>query len=186
MTDIAVQDASVVATTVRLAADGDEVAFARLVSEHHPAMARVAYVIVGDAELARDVVETAWSIAWRRLHTLRDPDHVRAWLVAIAANEARHAARRERRTTIVDISEEVDRHGSSDPADLISVVDLERALHELGPDDRVLLALRYLAGLDSNEIAVQLGLSASGVRRRLARLLDRLHAELEPKDGSRP
>ena len=157
MTDIAVQDASAVATTVRLAADGDEVAFARLVAEHHAAMARVAYVVTGDAEMTRDAVQSAWSIAWSRLHSLRDPDQVRAWLVAIAANEARHAVRRERRTTIVDISEAVDRHGSSDPADLISVVDLERALRKLGPDDRALLALRFVAGLDSTEIAAQLG-----------------------------
>ena len=186
MTDIAVQDASAVATTVRLAADGDEVAFARLVAEHHAAMARVAYVIVGDVEQARDAVQSAWSIAWRRLHTLRDPGQVRAWLVAIAANEARHAVRRARRTTIVDISQALDRHGSSDPADLISLVDLERALRRLGPDDRALIALRFVAGLDSAEIAVQLGISASGVRSRLARLLDRLRADLEPRDGSRP
>ena len=185
MTDIAVQDASAVATTVRLAAEGDEVAFARLVSEHHAAMARVAYVIVGDAETTRDVVQSAWSIAWRRLHTLRDPGHVRAWLVAIAANEARHAVRRERRTTIVDISEALDRHGSNDPADLISLVDLERALRKLGPDDRALIAMRFVAGLDSTEIAAQLGISASGIRSRLARLLDHLRADLEPRDGSR-
>ena len=186
MTDVAVQDTSAVATTVRLAADGDEVAFARLVAEHHAAMARVAYVIVGDAELARDAVQSAWSIAWRRLHSLRDPGHVRAWLVAIAANEARHAARRERRVTIVDISDALDRHGASDPADLISVVDLERALRKLGPDDRTLIALRFVAGLDSTEIAAQLGISSSGVRSRLARLLDRLRTDLEPTDGSRP
>jgi RNA polymerase sigma-70 factor (ECF subfamily) len=186
MTDIAVQDTSAVATMVRLAADGDELAFARLVAEHHAAMARVAYVIVGDAELARDAVQSAWSIAWSRLHSLRDPDRVRAWLVAIAANEARHAVRRERRATIVDISEVVDRHESSDPADLIRVVDLERALRKLRPDDRALLALRFVAGLDSTEIAAQLGISASGIRSRLARLLDRLRADLEPTDGSRP
>jgi RNA polymerase sigma-70 factor (ECF subfamily) len=186
MTDIAVQDASAVATTIRLAADGDELAFARLVSEHHAAMARVAYVIVGDVELARDAVQSAWAIAWRRLRSLRDPDHVNAWLVAIAANEARHVVRRKRRMTIVDISEALDRHGASDPADLISVVDLERALRRLGPDDRALVALRFVAGLNSTEIAAQLGISASGVRSRLARLLDRLRLDLEPTDGSRP
>ena len=148
-------------------------------------MARVAYVVLGDADLARDAVQSAWSIAWRRLHSLRDPAHVRAWLVAIAANEARHAGRRERRTTIVDISEVLDRHGSSDPADLIGSVDLERALRKLGPDDRALIALRFVAGLDSTEIAVQLGISASGIRSRLARVLDRLRSDLEPRHGSR-
>ena len=52
-------------------------------------MARVAFVICGDPEATRDAVQTAWSIAWRRLHSLRDPDQVHPWLIAIAANEAR-------------------------------------------------------------------------------------------------
>jgi RNA polymerase sigma factor (sigma-70 family) len=65
-------------------------------------------------------------------------------------------------------------------------VDLERALRKLGPDDRALIALRFVAGLDSTEIAVQLGISASGIRSRLARVLDRLRSDLEPRDGSRP
>ena len=112
-------------------------------------------------------------------HRLRDPGQVRAWLVAIAANEARQTMRRQRRATIVDISEALDRHGGSDPADLIGVLDLERSLRKLPPDDRVLLALRFVADLDSTEIAAQLGISASGVRSRLARLLDRMRADLE-------
>jgi hypothetical protein len=52
MTDIAARDMAATRTlegTVRAAATGDEAAFARLVAEHHPAMARVAYVICGDA-----------------------------------------------------------------------------------------------------------------------------------------
>jgi RNA polymerase sigma-70 factor (ECF subfamily) len=186
MTDIAVREATAVATMVRLAADGDEAAFARLVAEHHEAMARVAYVVTGDAELTKDAVQAAWSIAWRRLHSLRDPDKVRAWLVAIAANEARQTMRRGRRVSIVDINEELDHRGGSDPANEIGVLDLERSLRKLGPDDRVLLALRFVTGLDSTEIAAQLGLSASGVRSRLARLLDRLRADLEPSEGTRP
>ncbi len=186
MTDLAVPDASAVATMVRLAADGDEAAFARLVADHHAAMARVAYVVTGDAELTRDAVQAAWSIAWRRLDSLRDPSQVRPWLVAIAANEARQTMRRQRRATIVDISEALDRRGGSDPADLIGVIDLERVLRQLRPDDRVLLALRFVAGLDSTEIAAQLGISASGVRSRLGRLLDRLRADLDLGQGTRP
>lgn len=186
MADLAVRDATAVATMVRLAADGDEAAFARLVAEHHAAMARVAYAVAGDAEVTRDAVQAAWSIAWRRLHSLRDPGQVHAWLVAIAANEARQIIRRQRRATIVDISEALDRHGGSDPADLVGGLDLERALRKLGPDDRVLLALRFVGGLDSTEIAVHLGISASGVRSRLSRLLDRLREDLEPPEGTRP
>ena len=60
-------------------------------------MARVAYVVAGDAELAADAVQSAWEVAWRRLRTLRQPDRIRAWLVAIAANEARQSAPKSNR-----------------------------------------------------------------------------------------
>ena len=57
-------------------------------------------------------------------------------------------------------------------------IDLVRALDNLSPDDRALLALRYVAGLNSFELGRAVGMSASGLRRRLARLLARLRSEL--------
>jgi RNA polymerase sigma factor (sigma-70 family) len=179
MTDLAVRDTPIPASTVRLAAEGDEAAFTRLVAEHRAAMARVAFVICGDPEATGDAVQSAWSIAWRRLHTLRDPDQVRPWLIAIAANEARQLIRGRRRRPVVDISDALERHGGGDPADTIGVVDLQRALAHLGADDRRLLALRFVAGFDSTEIARHTGLSASGVRSRLARLLERLRTDID-------
>ena len=184
MTDLAVQDTIAIKQQVSLAASGDEAAFASLVVEHHQAMARVAYVIAGDPESASDAVQAAWAIAWRRLRTLRDPDRVHAWLVAIAANEARGIARRRRRAAIVDLSAIGDRSTGGDPDDVIRQLDLTAALRALSPDDRTLIALRYIAGLDSGEIARHLGGSASGVRSRLARLLTKLRTELEPPEGT--
>src|SRR6187455_3417758 len=102
--------------TVRRAAEGDPVAFARLVAEHHAAMARVAYVIVGDQAAASDAVQSAWSIAWQRIGSLRDPSQVRAWLIAISANEARQSLRRGRRKPVVDLSIALDRSGGDDTA----------------------------------------------------------------------
>lgn len=165
--------------TVGLAASGDTDAFARLVERHHASMAKVAYAVCGDAEAARDATQAAWTIAWRRLHTLRDHTQVRAWLVAIAANEARQHVRKRGRVTVVDISESLDAAADADPADRIGTVDLGRALAGLEPDDRTLLALRFVAGLGSTEIAAQLGISASGVRSRLSRLIERLRTELD-------
>lgn len=172
-------DATSLETLVKRAADGDPAAFARLVAEHHASMSRVAFVIVGDASAAADAVQAAWSIAWQRLGSLREPTQVRAWLVAIAANEARQAVRRGRRRPVVDLTAALDRQGRGDPADGIDLVDLEHALRRLSPDDRSLIALRYVAGLDSTEIAAQLGGSASGIRSRLARLLERLRTDLD-------
>ena len=184
MTDIAVKQPPVGDALVERAAAGDEIAFARLIAEHNAAMARVAYVIIGDREATLDAVQSAWTIAWRRLGSLRDVAQVRSWLIAIAANEARQHRRRERRASVVDISHAMDKTGAADPADDINVVDLERALRSLGADDRRLLALRFAGGLDSNEISQYLGLSASGVRSRLSRLIDRLRVELDTDEGN--
>jgi RNA polymerase sigma-70 factor, ECF subfamily len=179
MEEALARDPAVTETTVRSAARGDEVAFARLVAENHAAMARVAYVICGDPEATRDAAQSAWTIAWRRIGSLRDPAQVRAWLVAIAANEARRAVRRRRRERVVDISDDLRVAESSDPVDFVEVVDLRLVLEGLRDEDRSLLAMRYAAGLDSFEIAEQLGMTASGVRSRLARLLERIRVDLD-------
>lgn len=177
------QQGSTAEAIVRRAAAGDEVAFARLIDEHNAAMARVAYVIVGDREMTLDAVQSAWTIAWRRIGSLRDAEQIRSWLVAIAANEARQQRRRQRRAVVVDISYAIDRIGDDDPAGTPDVVDLERALRHMNADERQLLALRFVAGFDSTEIARHLGVSASGVRSRLSRLIDRLRADLAPGEG---
>jgi RNA polymerase sigma-70 factor, ECF subfamily len=175
---MAIGEATAIEATVRSAATGDQVAFSRLVAEHHASMARVAFVVCGDEETTRDAVQSAWAIAWRRIGSLRDPAHVHAWLVAIAANEARQAVRRRRRVTIVDLSEQVAGAEGTNADTWLELVDLQRVLRGLKPEERGLLAMRFAAGLESMEIAEQLGMSASGVRSRLARLLDRLRVDL--------
>src|SRR4051812_12514861 len=86
--------------TVASAAAGDVVSLARIVERYHRDMARVCAVITGDPDTAEEAVQAAWPVAWRRLGSLRDPERLRAWLVSIAANEARQLLRRERRRRV--------------------------------------------------------------------------------------
>jgi RNA polymerase sigma-70 factor (ECF subfamily) len=180
MTGTATDDRLIGDTVVSRAMSGDREAFTRLVAMHDSSMAKVAYVVSGDPDVARDAVQSAWTIAWRRLGGLRDPGQVRSWLLTIAANEARQLVRRRRRHTVVDLSIVDDAtDGRGDPGDLIHLIDLERALHRLKPEDRALIALRYVAGLDSTEIAAQLGGSPSGIRSRLSRAIEHLRTDLD-------
>lgn len=65
-----------------------------------------------------------------------------------------------------------------DPSGEIDRVDLVNALGRLKPEDRSLLALRYVGDLDAAEIGRLLGMSPSGVRGHLSRLLGRLRKDL--------
>lgn len=165
---------------VERAAHGDEVAFARLVAAHHADMVRVAYVICGqDPDTAQDAVQAAWMIAWRKLGTIRDPGCVKGWLVAVAANEARRLVARQHRRVLTELKVEAADPAGRDPSADIDRVDLVNALGHLKPEDRMLLALRYVAGFDSTEIAGRTGRSPSGTRARLGRLFERVRGELE-------
>src|SRR5450432_194264 len=166
------------AAAVGLAAAGDETAFARIIQAHHDDMTRVCFVICGDLDIADEAVQAAWPIIWRKLGSLRDPDRLRPWLVSIAANEARQLIRRRRRRTVVELALADAARPGGDPAGRVGDLDLTNALARLDPDDRALLALRYVAGFDSTELGRAMGRSPSGTRARLARLLDRLRTEL--------
>jgi RNA polymerase sigma factor (sigma-70 family) len=177
-----VENPSSLGAAVVAAAQGDETAFARIVATHNDDMTRVAYVICHDTELAHEAVQDAWSIAWRQIGKLREPERLRSWLVAIAANEARQIMRRQRRRTVVELKVE--------PAELregstiwTGSVDLRNALKKLSVEDRQLLALRYVAGIDSFELSRVTGLSPSGTRARLQRILAVLRSELESANG---
>lgn len=176
---VAIQGAEI----VRAAGMGDEAAFTELVARHHRDLLRVAYVICRDPALAEDSAQAAWAIAWRRIRDVRDPDLIRSWLVAVAANEARRIMRSRRRSiheiSVADIELEGAPDLRSDPlAAGIASADLRRVLAALDPTDRALIALRYVAELSSDQIGNALGMSPSGARGRLSRLLLRLRGDL--------
>jgi len=162
------------------AAAGDENAFASIVAAHHEDMRRVCVVVVGSEDIADEAVEAAWSKAWQKLGSVRDPARLRAWLVSIAVNEGRQLVRSRSRRAAVEIT--VDELGDVSTEDsttsTIGAIDLRNALSRLNPDDRALLAMRYVAGFDATELGYAMGLSPSGTRARLSRLLSRLEKEL--------
>ena len=102
MTDFA-RRATAAATDVERAAQGDELAFARIVARHHADMARIAFAITGERSLAEDAVQSAWVIAWRKIGSIRQPERVRPWLMSVAVNEARQIVRRRRRFSVTEI-----------------------------------------------------------------------------------
>src|SRR4051812_19418818 len=126
-------------------------------------MARVAFVVCGDVEIAQEAVQAAWQKAWTKLGTIRAADRLRPWLVSIAANEARQLIRsrnrRWLRETAVEADEQPRAHVGSDPASRAAQLDLANALAGLDPDDRALIALRYAAGLTSDEIGRAIGMT---------------------------
>src|SRR5262245_46328549 len=167
---------------VARAASGDETAFARIVAAHHDDMARVSFIVCRDVQLAQEAASAAWPIVWRKLSSVRDPAKLRPWLLAIAANEARGLARQRRRRGLREsachpMPDSPAPRATTDPAERVAVIDLANALERLDPADRTVVGLSA-AGLSSSEIGHAIGMTSSGVRARLGRVLGRLREDL--------
>ena len=177
---VCVMDIDVASSVTEQPAEGSpavsETGFTALVGEHHADLVRLAYAIVGDPDTANDVAQSAWAAAWRNRHRLREPEKVRGWLLTIAANEARRSLRRRRLRQLVPLFDDAGRAAPARQTD--EHIDLVQAIQRLRPRDREILARRYALGETSQEIAEQVGMSDSGVRVRIGRLLERLREEL--------
>jgi DNA-directed RNA polymerase specialized sigma24 family protein len=96
--------------------------------------------------------------------------------MSVAANEARQIVRGQKHRTVRELV--VGGSTTTPGPDRAALLDLTAALAKLDTRDRAIISLRYIAGLDSVEIGRAVGMSASGLRVRLHRLLGRLRKEL--------
>ena len=58
-------------------AAGDEIAFRRIVAEHHDDMRKDCLAIADDRSIADAATRAAWVIAWKRLGDVREIEHLR-------------------------------------------------------------------------------------------------------------
>ncbi len=167
-------------TIVASAVAGDEVAFGRIVAAYDDEMYRVCVAVCRDRAIAADAVQCAWAIAWRKLGSVRQPERLRPWLVAVAVNEGKKQLRKRTQRSEVEYGSDVpDMRDEVDPATGIGMLDLIAAVERLTPDDRALLAMRYIAGFNATELGTALEVSPAAIRQRLKRLVDGLRTELE-------
>jgi RNA polymerase sigma-70 factor, ECF subfamily len=111
---------------------------------------RVAEAIVGEVELAHDVVQDAFARAIRGRAGYRASGSVEGWLWRTLVNTAR-TARRDRPPASLPLSELEDAPPS--PGSGVSRADLPGAIAALPERQRLVLFLRYYADLDYRQIA---------------------------------
>jgi RNA polymerase sigma-70 factor, ECF subfamily len=161
------------AELVQRATRGELGAFERLVDRHRPVVIRVAARIVGSDE-AEDVSQDAFLRAFHRLDRFRGDAPFRSWLLRITHNAALDHLRRRRAEPVdPDTLDEDEPSTARPPADRLEVRErierLERKLHGLNPQHRVVLVLRDAEGLTYEEIADITDTPLGSVKARLHR-----------------
>jgi RNA polymerase sigma-70 factor (ECF subfamily) len=168
-----------------MARAGDDDAFRALADDLWPVVYRVAYRYLGDAGEAEDVAQEALTQAWARLHTFRGQSRFSTWVLAIALNLARSAARKPRPRLAAELETPRETGPSAEDAFFAreEAARLEQALMALPPLWRAAIECVAVQGLSYSEAAKVLSVPVSTLRNWIHRARIRLR---EAWGDSRP
>ncbi len=144
-----------------------EEAFAELIARFQSLAHGWAYNALGDTHLAQDVVQEAFLTAYQKLDQLREPDAFPGWLKRIVLTHCNRVTRRKSLALLPLEDEDV----QSDPAASAEDHDLReqvtQAVRSLPDHEREVTELFYITGYSQQEIAEQLALPLTTVKKRL-------------------
>ena len=173
------------ASLVAAARRGDREAQRALYEGYRDRVFSLIAYMVGDDDAAEDVLQATFLRVFRSLDGFRGDSSLTTWVYRIALNESRRY-RSRRRSASVPIE---DLLGSGEELDTSSRPDADysrdqrreivsRAVQELPPRLREVVALRYAEELSYDEIAAVLGCAQGTVASRLHRALAELESRL--------
>jgi RNA polymerase sigma-70 factor (ECF subfamily) len=183
---------------------GDEQAFTQLVSRHHTAMLRVARNYVACAAVAEEVVQETWLGVLNGIDGFRGGSSLKTWIYRILINRAMSRGKREKRivpfSSVMPAGEGGDAGCVPDrflpdghwatpprpfeaPSDRMALLEfrarLREALVHLPERQQIVVTLRDVEGLTSDEVCDLLHISAENQRVLLHRGRTRLRQALE-------
>jgi RNA polymerase sigma-70 factor, ECF subfamily len=165
---------------VERARRGDHDAFAVLAASAVSRLDGAAWLILRDADQAKDAVQNALLQAWRELPTLRDPDRFDAWLHRIVINACLSEARRSTRHRIeADVTALAVPSPDTFESAVVNRDQIERGFLRLEPEMRAVIVLHYYLDLTMPDVAASLGIPLGTAKSRLNRAIGLLRAALD-------
>jgi RNA polymerase sigma-70 factor (ECF subfamily) len=148
-----------------------------LIVPYIPNLRRYARALVGDRDGADDLVQDTLERAVRKFHLWR-PGDLRAWLFSIMHNVFVNQLKARKIAPSVEIDEEmIAAHMPTVTS--TDVMDLDRALLRLAPEQREVLLLVALEDMTYADVSHALGIPIGTVMSRLSRGRERLRRVME-------
>ena len=172
--------------------DGDRDAFRHLVEQYRDVLFGTAVLMTGNRAVAEEQVQEALLSAWCGIRGFRRGSPVKPWLIRILVNAVLSQQRRRTIPTVQLNGNDPDAPAGVDidPVDTLDALEnrlaLRRAIANLSPDHRQVVALRYFAGLTVPEVARTLGIREGTVKSRLHRALALLRQQLDERPHPNP
>src|SRR5881227_816006 len=144
--------------------------FARLLEGEIPRLRRYARALTRDVTRADDLVQSCLTRALAKQHLWQAGTDLRAWLFTILHNQHCNEVRRSVREGLsVELDQAPPVSVRSNAIAALELRDLERAINRLPEDQRSVILLIGLEGMQYDRVAAILNVPVGTVRSRLAR-----------------
>jgi RNA polymerase sigma-70 factor, ECF subfamily len=143
-----------------------------------PLVGRMSRRALGPSADVDDIVQEVFSCLFRSFRQLRAPDALRAFVITVTKRMLGHELRRRRARAHLSVHQDVqldDAIGENgDPATRHAYLHFRHLLERLNERDRRAFVLRFVACMDTPEVAHTLGVSVPTARRAFSRAQNRL------------
>lgn len=180
---------------VQRAKDGDEDAFAQLVTEHEKRIFNLCRRLTGNPEDGAELAQEAFLNAWRGLGRFQGESSFSTWLYRLASNACIDFLRKEKRRQNISMTVSLDDEEGEGgrqaelpdqryaPEQCLEQAELRRAiargLEQISVEHKQILIMREINGLSYAEIGDVLDLEEGTVKSRIARARLALRKVLE-------
>lgn len=136
---------------------------------------------VRDRDLAQDLVQDIFTKLFFQLSKFHGKSRFSTWLYAVTYNHCIEHLRKNNRYQTTELDDEADVQDDFSDAELLALQQdlLRKALNQIGPEDRMVLLMKYQDDMSVQEIMDVLSVGESAVKMRLARARQRVKAILE-------
>ena len=166
------------AKLVTAARSGDRQAFARLVDRYFGTIWAIAYARLGNRAVADDLAQEVFLVAMLHLDSLTDPSLFAPWAGQIARNRAidwlRHEQRSSKLVAMVPVEELANTRADVQESPMEREEEAQavrNAVFALPEEQREIVLLKYVEGLNQTEIAQRLQVHPATIGRQLEKAL---------------
>jgi RNA polymerase sigma-70 factor (ECF subfamily) len=170
-------------TIINQCLDGDDDQYSVLVDRYKDMAYNIAFRMLGDADVAKDMAQESFIAAYNALREFRFGSKFSSWLYRITVNKCRDHLRARKETVSVDAIREITPAGDRTPEQVASSRQtgdaIQQALNGLPPEYREVIVLKHIEELDYREIAEILGGEVNTLKVRAHRGREMLKKLLE-------
>jgi RNA polymerase sigma-70 factor (ECF subfamily) len=155
--------------------NGDLHNFRKIVEKSTPLIFSVAFRILGDEDMARDIVQDTMVTVWQKLKKMKTAESYKTWVYRIAVNKCYDQLRKQKRqkedrydeNEWAVISNHLSEEGSTELENRENARIVSLLTNQLSPRQKAVFVLSELEGLDSDEIVRITGMARSAVKANL-------------------